>query len=163
MSKTKKKYLYAIYTVFFATNISLAQCNCENIKREDGNIITQCPAYPVSSDNTTEIGLSVASNGTSNFLGLTIRHKTQAINVKGKMTLRLLDNNMFSLEFVTSSLSYIGNSQVTNAIFNLSKSNSELLKKSNIKTVSFTLEDNLLHTYQVKLNNDIVKKELNCL
>lgn len=157
------KYLFILLTTLLFTDKLIAQCNCEKIKRDDGTTVTQCPPLPISSDNSTEIGLSVASNGTTDFIALTIRFKGAAKKVIGKITIRLEDNNMFSLELVNSQLSYIGNSQVANAVFTLSKNNSSLLKKSNIKTVSFTLEDKLLHTYQIKLNADVVKKELNCL
>lgn len=157
------KQIFITIIILFSVNILVAQCNCEKIKRDDGVTVTQCPALPVSFDNTTEIGLSVGSNGTSNFLTVTIRFKETAAKVKGKITIRLTDNNMFSFDLVTCTLSYIGNSQVANAIFKITETNSVLLKKSDIKTVSFTLEDNLLHTYEIKKNADIVKKELNCL
>jgi hypothetical protein len=157
------KYLFLLMTTFFFSSGLIAQCNCEKIKREDGTTVTQCPPLPVSFDNSTEIGLSVASNGNSNFLALTIRFKGTVKNVVGKITIRLEDNNMFSLELVNSQLAYIGNSQVTNAVYTLTETNSSLLKKSNIKTASFTMEDKLLHTYQIKMNADVVKKELNCL
>lgn len=140
----------------------IANCNCEKIKRDDNTTVTQCPPLPVSSDNTTQIGLSVSSNGADKFLSLTIRFKETAINVIGNISIRLEDNNMFTLKLVNSGLSYIGNNEVTNAVFILTKENENLLKKSNIKTVSVTFKDNLLHTYTVSLNADIVKKQIVC-
>ena len=157
------KYLTFVFAILFSSNQLFAQCNCEKINRDDGTIVTQCMPLPISSDNNTQIGLSIASNGTNNFLSLTIRFKETAINVTSKITIRLSDNNMFSLELVNSALSYIGNSQVANAIFLLTDLNEALLKKSNIKTISFTLTDNLLHTYTVNMNGDIAKNQLTCL
>lgn len=158
-----KKFLITL-TITISTSAIFAQCNCEKIKKDDGTTITQCPALQVSADNTTEIGVSIASNGTSNFFALTIRFlKGQVKDVVGKVTIRLDDNSMFSMDLVKSGLSYIGNSQVTNAVFKLSASNITLIKKSNIKTVSFTLSDKLLHTYQISMNNDVVKKQISCL
>jgi hypothetical protein len=69
---------------------------------------------------------------------------------------------MFTLKLVNSGLSYIGNNEVTNAVFILTKENENLLKKSNIKTVSVTFKDSLLHTYTVSMNADIVKKQIAC-
>lgn len=157
------KNILLIIAGLLTTLGAIAQCNCEKIKRDDGTTVTQCPPKQVSADNSTEIGLSIASNGTSNFLALSIRFKETAKNVTGKITIRLADNNMFSMELVNSTLSYIGNSQVTNAVFTLTTSNQELLKKSDIKTVSFNLTDNLLHTYNLTMNADLVKKQINCL
>ena len=81
----------------------------------------------------------------------------------GKTTIRLNDNNLFSLELVNSDLSYVGNSQVANAVFLLTPESTVLLKKSNIQTISFSLSDNLRHIYELKMNSDIVKKQLPCL
>ncbi|OFX41706.1 MAG: hypothetical protein A2X08_17410 [Bacteroidetes bacterium GWA2_32_17] len=149
--------------ILLFTKALIAQCNCEKIKRDDGAIINMCPSLPVASDKTTEIGLAAASNGGESFLTITIRFNNVAINVKSKITIRLVDNNLFSLEIINSGLSYIGNSQVTQAVFSLTESNIDLLKKSNLKTISFTMEDNLLHTYGIIANADIIKKQLFCL
>jgi hypothetical protein len=158
------KKLFLLVTILVFANSVHGQCNCEKIKRDDGATITQCKALQVSADNSTEIGISFASNGTSNFIAITIRFlKGQVKDVTSKITIRLDDNNMFSLDLVKSGLSYIGNSQVTNAVFKLTTTNISLMKKSNVKTVSFKLTDNLLHTYQVSMNSDVAKKQLNCL
>lgn len=156
------KNFILILVIFLSANRLIAQCNCEEIKRDDGTTVTQCPPLQVSADNTTQIGLSLASNGETKFLGLTIRFKGTAINVIGDITIRLADNNMISLKLVQSALSYIGNSQVTNAIFALTEANEDILKKSNIKTLSFLLNDNLLHTQQVTTNSNIIKNQLAC-
>ena len=158
------RQLILILSISLLTNLSNGQCNCQKIKRDDGAVITQCPALPVSSDSKTEIGLSIASNGTSTFLCLTIRFVQGAIQqVQSKITLRLDDNNLFSVDLMKSEPSYIGNSPVTNAIFKIDATNILLLKKSSIKTISFKLPDNMLYTYIAKMNSDIVIKQLNCL
>jgi hypothetical protein len=164
MKKQKhiRQFILSLFALL-ASNYLIAQCNCEKIKREDGVTVTVCPPTPVASDNSTEIGLSVQSNVENNFLAVTIRFKGTAKNVIGKTTIRLNDNNLFSLELVNSDLSYVGNSQVANAVFLLTTESKVLLKKSNIQTISFSLSDNLRHIYELKMNSDIVKKQLPCL
>jgi hypothetical protein len=156
------KIFILILVIHLSTNQLIAQCNCEKIKRDDGTTVIQCPPLQVSADNTSQIGLSLASNGETKFLGLTIRFKGTSINVIGDITIRLEDNNMISLKLVDSALSYIGNSQVTNAIFALTEAKETILKNSNIKTLSFTLKDNLLYTYEVTTNSNVIKNQLAC-
>lgn len=156
------KNFILILVILLTTDKLIAQCNCDKIKRDDYTTVTQCPPLLVSSDNTTQIGLSLASNGETKFLGLTIRFKETALNVIGDITIRLADNNMITLELVSSGLSYIGNSQVTNAIFALTDVNENILKKSNIKTLSFPLKNNLLYTYEANTNSNIIINQLSC-
>lgn len=157
------KYLILILGIFLYQNQVAGQCNCEKIHRDDGTTVTQCLPSPVSSDNSTQIGLAVASNGGNKFITMTVRFRETAMNVTGKITFRLTDNSMFSLELVNSALSYIGNSQVANAVFLLNDSNESHLKQSFIKTISFSLTDDLLHTYSVSMNSDVLKIQLGCL
>ena len=44
-----------------------------NIKRDDGTNIVQCNSLKVASDNNTQIGLAIASNGESYFITVLIR------------------------------------------------------------------------------------------
>lgn len=157
------KYLIILISMFFSINSLTAQCNCEKVKRDDGTNVTTCEIVQVSSDNSSQIALSVSSNGTNNFLGLTIRFKGSSKNVTKKITILLEDNNMLTLKLVKSQLSFYGNSHVTNAIFNITEANSILLKKSNIKTISYRLENNILYAYKINMNADIVKRSLKCL
>lgn len=140
-----------------------AQCKCEKIKRDDGTTVTQCPPLQITSDNKSEIGLSVASTGTKKYIAITIRFSKNALNAEGNLTLRLLDNSMIVLEFVNSNLGYIGNSEITNSIYKLSENNLAKLKNSDLKTISFKLSNNLMYTYEIKMNADVAKKEIKCL
>ena len=157
------RYLFIIFALLSYQNPLAAQCNCEKTNRDDGTVVNQCIPLPVSSDNTTQIGLSVASNGKNKFITLTVRFKETAMRITSKITFRLSDNNMFSLELVNSALSYIGNSQVASAIFLMTDFSEILLKNSTLMTVSFTLTDDLIHTYKVDMNADIIKTQLQCL
>lgn len=157
------KNILLLILLLIIYDFSIAQCNCEKISRDDGTIVTQCMPLPISSDNSSQIGIAVASNGSEKFLALVIRFKEVAWNVNSSITILLSNNNMLSVELISSTPSYIGNSQVTNAIFSINSKNESLLKLSTIKTISFKSSDNLLHTYTITMNSDIVKKQLDCL
>jgi hypothetical protein len=139
------------------------QCNCEEIKRDDGTNILQCAVVQVASDQTTQVGIGTASNGESIFITLTVRFKNTAQYITKDLYIRLDDNNMISLPFVNSSLSYIGNSQVANGIFSLPEKQTSKFLKSAIKTISFNLTNGLLVTYQVDMNKDVLEKQINCI
>lgn len=141
------------------------QCDCENITRDDGSQVVTCNSLPVSSDKTTQIGLSAASNGSENYITLTIRFKGSAKNLSksGKLSIRLDDNNMIDVSLVNQQLSHVGNSQVAQGVFNLSPSQAIKLTNSNIKTVSFKLTDALLRTYQGLQNKNVLVRQLACL
>lgn len=145
------------------TYSSLAQCNCENINRDDNTTVTQCNPLQVSSNNNTQIGLSISTNQIDFYLGVMIRFKDNSKKVNSSITIRLEDNNMFSLELINSTLGNIANTNVCASVFLLTDIQIEMLKKSNIKTIAFTFTDNILQMYSATSNADILKNQLNCI
>jgi len=151
-----------MFFLLFAID-AFSQCNCEEIKRDDGTNILQCNVMQVASDQTTQIGLGAASNGEGVFITLTVRFKNKAENIIKDLHIRLDDNNMISFPYVNSSLSYIGNSQVANGIFSVSEIQAPKLLKSAIKTISFNLTNGLQSTYQLDMNKDVLEKQIKCI
>jgi len=139
------------------------QCNCETINRDDGTTIKTCQTLPVAYDNTTQIGLTVATNGMDKYVTVTVRFKSTAKNISGNLSIRLDDNNLMTFELVNAQLAYIGNSQVAVGVFLANDTDIVKLKKSGIKTIIIKLIDGLLRTYQAKMNTDVLKKQVGCL
>jgi hypothetical protein len=150
-------------TLILTTILTYGQCDCEKINRNDGTTVTQCNALPIAFDNTTQIGIAAASNGEDKFITITVRFKSSAQDLTGSLTLRLTDNNLLTFEIVNSGLSMMGNSQVAQGVFLTNVDDIAKLKKSEISTVSFKLNDGLLRTYQATSNQDILKKQVGCL
>ena len=92
------KKLITIFLYFFILYKTFAQCNCEQIQRDDNTTITQCTTLPVSSNNNTQVGISISTNQLEYYLGLIIRFRDNAKNVNSSITIRLEDNNMFTLK-----------------------------------------------------------------
>lgn len=157
------KKLIIIILLGLSISLTYGQCNCEKIKRNDGTTVTQCNPLPVANDNSTQIGLSIASNGKDNFVTLTIRFMSSVQNITGNLSLRLQDNNMLTLELVNAQLAYIGNSQVAQAVFKISDPDYSKMKNSKIRTISIKLSDGLIRTYEIKMNHDVLIKQLNCI
>jgi len=145
------------------TSDVLSQCNCESINRGDGIKIVQCNAMPLAYDNNTQVGVACASNGQDKFLNVVIRFKSTAQNISGNLTIRLENNSMMSFSLVKAQLTYIGNSQVANAVFLTNSADVAKLKKSKIKTITFKLKDQLTRTYQATSNSDVLVNQLQCL
>jgi hypothetical protein len=157
-----KKTILTITTIFISI-ISYSQCNCETIKRDDGTNVVQCNPLPIASDNTTQIGLAIASNGESNFVTIAVKFKNKAQNISSDLTIRLNDNNLIKLSLVNNGLSYIGNSQVAQGIFILNDNQKIKISKSKIKTISLKFNDGFLRTYKGEMNTGILMSQVNCL
>ena len=157
-----KKTILTITTIFISI-ISYSQCNCETIKRDDGTNVVQCNPLPIASDNTTQIGLAIASNGESNFVTITVKFKNKAQNISSDLTIRLNDNNLMKLSLVNNGLSYIGNNQVAQGIFILNDNQKIKISKSKIKTISLKFTDEFLRTYKGEMNTGILMSQVNCL
>lgn len=153
------------YLLLFTPMSGMGQCDCPQLKREDGTTITQCNPLPVSGDNSTQIGLSVSTNGDAGFVGLTIRFAKSALKLAAgsRLNIVLNDGNSIGLTLVNQTPLYIGNSQVTQGIFNLTDSQSLKLMKSNIKTIGFVTSSGIQRIYQAKHNADVLKNGLNCI
>lgn len=156
------KYILTILLLSLITQSIYCQCNCQTLNRSDASI-KQCSPSMVSSDNQTEIGLAVATNGAQKYLTLTIRFFGAAQTLVGDLTIWLEDGTYFSLEYVNGGLVYIDNSQVANAVFILDTESITKFNGSNLKTVAFSLTDGLRRSYKVNSNNNIVKQQLNCI
>lgn len=152
-----------IFVLTFISNLSYSQCNCETIKRDDGTNVVQCNPFPVASDNNTQIGLAIASNGESNFVTVTIRFSDKAQNITGDLTLRLNDNNLLTLSLINNGLAYIGNNEVAQGVYILNSNHKNKITNSSIKTISLKLSDNLTRTYKGEMNTDILMKQVKCL
>lgn len=152
-----------LFLALLLANVAFSQCNCEQIHRDDGTIITQCIPLPVAYDNTTQIGLALSSNGEDDFLSVTVRFKHSAKELKGGVSIRLDNNQMMSFELFNGGLAYIGNSEVAQGVYLLPKSKKLELRKSRIKTLSIKLNDNLLRTYEATSNRDVLMKQVDCL
>lgn len=157
------KILPLILMLISLTSISNAQCNCQKISRDDGTELTQCNPLPVAYNDQTQVGLAAASNGHQKFVTLAIRFKGAAQKITGNLTIRLEDNNMITLELLNTELSLIGNSEVAQGVFLANETDLTKLKKSNIKTISFELQDGLLRTHDATSHSDIIKTQLSCL
>lgn len=157
-----KKILLTILFTFFVVAVK-AQCNCQNINRGDGTQVTQCQPLMVAYDNSSQLGFAAASNGRDNFVTVTVRFKSPAQKVNSNLTVRLVNNDMVTVDLTKSQLAYIGNSEVAQAIYLVEGSVLDKLQSSNLYTVSFKLEDDMIRTYQVERNSDILVKQLSCI
>lgn len=139
-----------------------AQCDCETIFREDGKIV-QCNPAMVAYDNSTQIGIALASNGQNTFITVAVRFKGSASEITDKLHIRLSNNQLLSFELVNSALSYVGNSNMSNAVYLIKPEQIQKLKTSDISTISLNISNGKLHTYQCSENCNIIKRQINCL
>ncbi len=161
--KMKMKFYFLSIAVCLVSGITYGQCDCEKIARDDGTTITQCNSLPIAFDNSTQVGIAAASNGQEKFITITVRFKSAAKDISGDLSIRLSDNSLITFELINAQLAYIGNSEVAQGVFLISESQIGKLKKSEIKTISFKLQDGLLRTFEATSNAGILKKQISCL
>ena len=133
-------------------------CDYEIIKRDDGIIVTQYPPIPISSDNKLQVGISISSNGYEYYISALVRFFETASKITSDLTIRLDNNEMLTFKLVNSGLSYIEKSEAAIGIFLINENQIQILKNSSILTVSFMLEDNLMHTLECKVNSSVLSK-----
>ena len=146
------------------SDILPADCNCQKMMK-DGVVVLQCPPSPVANDNATQIGLSASSINNNDYVGLTIRFSDKAMEIDKSYELSLWfeDGNVIDLKYLNGGLGYIGNSQVAQGLYSFNADQEIKLKASRIKTLAFKLTDGLRRTYQIKMNSDIICKQLKCI
>jgi hypothetical protein len=162
MKFTKISLLFLLVGLLISFE-SFPQCKCEKIQREDGTNIFYCSVLPVASDHSTQVGLCASSNKEENFVCVTVGFSNTGQNLIDNLTLRLDNGNLIKLPIVKSTVSNMGNSQVSNGIFSLSPEQSKKLENGLILTLSLILEDGKLWTYQLNTNRDVLMKELKIL
>lgn len=148
--------------ILFCGYVSNAQCDCETIYRSTDKIV-QCKSMMVATDNKSELGLALASNGQNTYITLTIRFDGKAFDVVDDLFIRLVNNQLLAFELINSQLGYIGNSDVVNAVFLIKTSDSDKLRYSNMKTISLTMADSKIHLYQCTKNKSVLMRQINCM
>lgn len=156
------KQILILFNLLLVSFLGIAQCNCDIITRADGDMLL-CPSKPIAGDSKVQVGVTVSSNFESDFILITVRFKGTAKDVSDDLRLVLSDNNAISLKLINSVKSYIGESQVTQAVFALSGKDKFALSKANLKTISVKMSDGLFHVYRIELNDDVLLKQVKCL
>jgi len=158
--KTKKMKLFFLTTILSLFSLcSFSQKGYQLITREDGTKIKVCNTDIVSYDNTTQIGLNVMSNIENNFVSVTLRFKHSVKQIIENLNIRLQNNKMIKLKLINSQKSFIGNSEVAQALYEVTEKQRILLMNSSIHTISLKLDDTLIRTYEAKKNSDILMKQ----
>ena len=157
------KNLFLLLIILFDVQIILGQCDCQKINRPDG-VVVQCNPLPIGGDQNLQVGLSLASNRTGKYITVTIRYISgPSLKINGDLSLRLSDNNLITFELVNTQSSYIGNSEVENAIFHINENQLNAIKYSNLLTLSIMLSDSRIHTIEATLNKKVLMNQVNCL
>lgn len=158
-----KKVFILLFLLFIIILPSYSQCKCEVIHEEKRSESFQCQTLPIASDNSTQIGITVASNYEQHYLALTIRFRFSALDLISGLSIRLQNNKVVEFDLIKSGISYIDNSPIVQGVFALTENGARELGKSRIKTISFNLSDNITHIYEAKTNISVLINQIKCL
>ena len=156
-----KATLIILFTLF--SYLTFGQCNCET-KLISGIKTKQCIPSLVAYDNTYQVGTSINSTNNDVTLILTIRFKGNANTIGSDLLVFVKDENTLSLKLLESQKDYVGGSQICHSKFKLTESDVEFLKVKDLSSFRFhfTNED-IYRTFQINKNQDILRKQLNCI
>ncbi len=158
-----KKIFLLILSILVILFPCYSQCKCEKIDTEGVNKSYHCQTLPIASDNSTQVGITVASDYEQHYLALTIRFRYSALDLVSGLSIRLQNNKVIELDLAKSGISYIENSQVVQGVFTLTENSISELSVSGIKTISFNLSDNITHIYESKTNSNVLINQIKCL
>lgn len=143
-------------------------CNCQTLQKGPEKV-KQCPVLPVAGDRQLAVAVSIGKNETDkyNYISVILRFQATALSIKGNLGLTLetgaAQARMITLIPFRSQKGYVGGSEISSSSFKLSQSDFLLIGKYPIRTVSFTLEDGLLHSFKVETNKTILIDQVKCL
>lgn len=158
------KKIIIIFTVLFLTKAH-SQCDIKTTNRPDGVTIKYFTPKPVSIGKKHETGLSLYYNkNTKQYtLGVFVLHKTQQVaKTTGNLILQTTNNNGISLKPHVSEVIEMNGNEVSTTIYYLTSKDLQELKTFNLKTVSFTINGEIIGM-SVTQNKDLIIKEFNCL
>ncbi len=142
---------------------STISCEYETVNRSDGVKIKVFETLPVVIDQNTETALSLMTTQNQNYISINVRFREDGEKLDGNLSLRLQNNNMLQLPLVNGGLSYIGGSNLAQAIYELTEENSIKLRQSDLKTISYQFENKVVHTFEVIQNANVLSNQLRCL
>jgi hypothetical protein len=156
-----------ILTSLILSSIATAQvtdCNYTTFNMEE-NVVKQFRPIPVGNSATYQMAFAVTNLNGANYVMLTIRFINSASDVvNNDLLLFTAENNVASLKLLDTTKDFVGGSEISIAKFELNSQNYELLRKENIINIRFALQnDDLQKTYKVKINSDVLIKQLKCL
>ncbi|MDX1718828.1 MAG: hypothetical protein R3353_01610 [Salegentibacter mishustinae] len=155
--------LKLIILLIFHSFLTFGKCNCATKIISDVQT-KQCTPSLVAYDNTYQVGASINSTYTDISLILTVRFTEKSNTIGSDLLLFVKDEKTLTLKLIDSQKDYIGGSEICHAKFNLTEKDVELLKIRDLSSFRFQfLNEDIYRTFQIKRNNDIIGKQLNCI
>ena len=143
--------------------LTYGQCNCETKIISDVET-QQCIPALIAYDNTYQVGASINSTYNDTSLILTVRFTGKPNTIGSDLLVFINDEKTLTLNLLDSQKDYVGGSQICHAKFKLSESDIELLKITDLSSLRFQFSnDDTYRTFRIKRNNDILRKQLNCI
>lgn len=158
----KKQLLISIFV--FLNLLTYAQCGLVISTRADGTkTFATIPKMIGHNNKNIQAGLSLESNNSSDFIGLTLRFKYHAVKLKDEIYVTLMNNKVIIAKLINCTTTNLGGSEVSLGIYQLSETDLNNLGASEIKKIKFTFVTNISEEVLVSANSDCLKSVINCL
>ena len=155
-----KNQFLSLFLLIISANPLSSQCDVRISNRSDGVRIKYLNPELIGGDKKYLIGLSVSTNGESYFLSVDILYSNNPLKIQSPFRIITEDNSALELKMYRCEMAKIGDEIHTLGIFYLNTNYMQALIGSNLRTVVFTDQNNLVCITDVKLNKDILKKQI---
>lgn len=152
-----------IFIFIGLTHYASAQCNVKTNSRSDGVVVKYLNPELVGTGSNCELGVSISTNETDYFFNTTVRYASNSVKSIGTLKIGLSNNLSLDLKLFKCELATIKNSEISVAIYLLSKSDIEKLKKSAISKIIFTESGGRNQIIILSKNFDVALRHINCL
>lgn len=149
-------------SLFLSLYIS-GQCRILTNQREDGVTVRYLRPDRIGFGDKLILALSMQTNGEQYFVATLSVFESNAIKLKGNLTLKFENNKSTTLEHYNSEITTYNGYPATVSIFVAGNTDLLNISSSNITMALLQLADNVYQTIPVKMNGDILKKHYNCL
>ena len=158
-----KYYVIILSTLLILFNQASAQCEVQTNQREDGVTVRYLRPERVGYTDQLMLALSMQTNGSDFFVVALSIFQTEAIKLKGNLTLKFNNNKSVTLQHYRSEITTFNGLPATMSIFNVGKNALANISTSNIHTAMLQLSNNVFQVVNVKMNSNILKTHYNCL
>lgn len=155
-----------IFLLTIASLISLsisAQCKVQTNQRDDGVTVSYLSPERIGFSDKLILALSMQTNGELFFVTTLSIFETNAIKLKGNLTLKFENNKSSTFQHYTSQLTTYKGFPATISIFIADKNGLTNISNSNVTMAMLQLSNDVYQSIIVKMNGDILKKHYYCL
>jgi hypothetical protein len=152
-----------LFIMIILCNVLLAQCKVLKNERGDGVTIRYLNPDRIGFSDRLTLALSMQTNGTDFFIATVSVFETNAIKLKGSLTLKFANNKSSTFQHYRSEITTYNGYPATMSIFLVDKIGLDNVSNSDVMIAMLQLSDGVYQSVMAKMNTNILRKQYDCL